>query len=830
MLKTRLTDNDISISSYINSQDYSSDRDHYNNKLLNLGTLSVINSITDTEVYEYKPELINEINFNVFFLRYMQDTTISEITPYLESNFTDHVKKTKIALGVIDSNSEKLQRAFNNVFEVRQADTELREPILLSETNKTRLSALLDRPYVSADIIGELSLKNPNETGLPIFYNSYTIPFWDKKNDWMGEKLLYKNKPYYNNSFLLIEFYDSPSPLDQNRIISIPIFVNSRYNIKELTNNGDNSILLERPSFKLKEGMDGFSFFFLGNYIRNDFYAKFSFWDAANGKKIPLLPSGNQEANKKWFQNTNNFKQNDNYLKYVLDYGNKTYKIFEHNSTTNEYDLERNTFDLYELSFDQYYEKVFVSNETPFDARSLKPKEKPKIPLKFGIRNLYREVYLGDNVSKQSTLQYNVKRTYLYSSLSYGIRNYGGVHTGRLLDKLNAYVVNTKKLTINNLPKTNYTYPKITNFNEPITINGFVRRLQTFFANNIDTDTWRIRKMGLENINIILDDTKVFGKTFYLETSSNWDVKDKTKMCESMTLMINQEFKSSYYGDIIYDFIPEIMYSVDFIPQFIDIVNQAIDKNIIFNRINNLHILTDLLNPILAGINYNFKHNRDYIRNFKNELKPQSWFIISQYSKLTDNDQQIIKKKVIDGLANISPVYDEAFQEILSSIIKKIVNNFNPAEAPNLVKKYIELSEINSISFGEIEDIIKLSVEQGGFNYLITDLNNNPKLREYMFNLIVRHNGDQFITKDEKLLFTFDVVIGNKMIPVISASSKITIVGKLKISIINQKSDIKNIFIPINVNMRIGKEPRLTRSTITTQLGGSDVIALNFGG
>ena len=63
MLKSRVIDNDIIINSLITAQDYSSDRDYYNNKLLNLGALSVINSINDSEVYEFKPNA-NELNFN----------------------------------------------------------------------------------------------------------------------------------------------------------------------------------------------------------------------------------------------------------------------------------------------------------------------------------------------------------------------------------------------------------------------------------------------------------------------------------------------------------------------------------------------------------------------------------------------------------------------------------------------------------------------------------------------------------------------------------------------------------------------------------------------
>ena len=117
MLKTRYIDNDINVNTLISAQDYSSDRDQYNNKLLNLGTLSVINAINDSEVFEFKPNT-QKLNFNIFFLRYLQDRDITEISPYMESQFSDHIKKTKIALGIINDYGYDSDRAFSHIFEM----------------------------------------------------------------------------------------------------------------------------------------------------------------------------------------------------------------------------------------------------------------------------------------------------------------------------------------------------------------------------------------------------------------------------------------------------------------------------------------------------------------------------------------------------------------------------------------------------------------------------------------------------------------------------------------------------------------------------------------
>ena len=97
---------------------------------------------------------------------------------------------------------------------------------------------------------------------------------------------------------------------------------------KNYTQNILNNTINERPCFKLKEGDEGYSFFFLNNYINNEFYVKFSFWDALNGNKILLVPSSKQEKSKKWFQKADGFKNEIRYLKYVLDFESKKYNIY----------------------------------------------------------------------------------------------------------------------------------------------------------------------------------------------------------------------------------------------------------------------------------------------------------------------------------------------------------------------------------------------------------------------------------------------------------------------------------------------------------------------
>ena len=835
MLKSRVIDNDIIINSLITAQDYSSDRDYYNNKLLNLGALSVINSINDSEVYEFKPNA-NELNFNIFFLRYMQTNEINEITPYIESNFITHVNKTKIELGITNSAGVNLGASFNNIFEVRQADTNLREPKLKVEKNEAITQSLEKKPYVSFDKVGESLLLRPVKSGIPVFYNSYTIPFWDKKNEWVNNDLLYTNKPYFNNSFMLMEFYDSPSPLNQNRILSTPVFVNSRYNIKELTNNRKKSVIHERPCFKLKNGSDGFSFFFLNNFIKNDFYVKFSFWDAANGNKIPLLPSCENEKSKKWFQDVNKFKQEFNYLKYVLDYTNKTYKIYEYNTQTNDFDLERVNFDLYELAFDPYFNNVFISNDIPIDASTLKPVDRPFCPLKFSVRNLYTDKYLGDSVSIQKSVVYTKSSTPLYSYLS------SEKHTGRFLDKMESYIKSIPSKTITNLPESEFVYPTISNYRDPIKINGFVHKVQKLIASNVDTDSWKIRKLSLQDVSVIIDDHKIYDKTYYLEMESSWERPNRDRISESMTLMLNGTTDSISTSSTANDLIYKLMTSVDFIEYVINYFNDELDKEVSTINSNGsfqsgFSYLGQLMQVILDGMGYveTFGvafYGYDYDYNTKryvyyNQLSPYKNDIISQYKNLVaygDSKVSKIRKDVINVLKNVYEYYDKVHEhKTVDTIVDYIFNNFDSFQLSGMVDDYIAVANNNQVDTSVKNELDK--IYNGGEDYVMSQIDDNPGLRDYLLNFVVIQDSDRFISENETIGFTINVIIGKNTKQLVYGATSLSVMGKLKISLIDEQSNIKNIFVPINIKLKPGSKPKITPTTIIPQI---NLTAINI--
>lgn len=155
----------------------------------------------------------------------------------------------------------------------------------------------------------------------------------------------------------------------QRRITTIPIYVSDRYLFNEKTKVTETSggVQQKRPVFNLIEGVDGYSFFFLKNYIKSDFYVKFYFWDALNGKKIQFIPSSKNNVSKKWLQDVENFDQKRLYFKYELDYVKKTYRIFDFNDRTSEYDIETEHIDLYEFGYDDYWSQFPVLNDQPTD-------------------------------------------------------------------------------------------------------------------------------------------------------------------------------------------------------------------------------------------------------------------------------------------------------------------------------------------------------------------------------------------------------------------------------------------------------------------------------
>jgi len=835
MLTIPVNNNENIINNLILSEDYSSDRDSYNNKLLNLTTNNVINSITDTEVVEFKPERTKSINFNVFFLRYFQTEDYGKILPYIESNFKDHYKNTKIGLGLLNANGTLPDVAYNSYLDIRQ-DNLLRAPAQEGDQQTINKAVLKDTGMAVFNEVGQANLKKPVKPGIPIFYNSFAIPFWDNNNDWKDNALLYKNKPYFYNSLLLMEVFDSPDNFKQTRLISIPVFVNQRYNLNEKPSNYN--ILVERPSFQLTNGCDGFSLFFLNISVYTDLYVKFSFWDALNAKKITLLPSSASETSKKWFQKSSNFKQESLYLKYTLNYSNKTYKISEYNPTTNSYDLIRNNFDLYEFAFDSYFDGFRVTNRKPVDATLPQPTPSPLNPFNFTINNIIRDFHYkvdANNINYNIfNLDYNEDETFL-----------GG--TGGLVQKYNDYINTTygNNITFFCFNKNTITLPVVNK-----TYSGYSNNIMDFKIRNTDTVNWKVSSVDFTDMVLGLDNSIISGNT-----ATNTIYKDQI-LCEALTVIDNSILDAE---------VNSFLSPPDSI--IIETPNNvwALSKNLFFE--------VDVFEPILNNPNSikdTFANNYTQCLEYDENGNCVRWgelfagcvinpslsnlFNLLGYQFNSPETSEDIKKYLLEVYNNIKKTDITKYRLIINeitnilqfdtadifrtNILEYVNNNFTTANYPAYKSSYLNLIYRNNNGFNladakilsELDaEFVKLKANDGfnlldGFFADYKDLSfffrginrsqyagteDNLKVfdvRDYVFDTILTISGNRNVSPNGELSFSLKYHIGYKILQALMNTKKMTIKGKLKIGIENEDNK-KNIFIPINVTLNVGDKP-----------------------
>ena len=374
--KTFKTDTSLITNLFVSSEDNASDTDFVFQNILDIESLANINSIIDFESIEYK-HVNNSVEFDIFFLQYLLKDEIDQMKNYVEPSFNDYSNKVLSIKTNVKS----------ELFEIRD-DNDLRAAQFDGTLELTRGEINDNKPYVVVDPLVEIRKNYPTKPGYPHFYNTFAFPFWEKKDVWVDLKYGFNNKTYTYNSFLIIEIYDTYEVEKQKKITTIPVYVSDRYLFKEkretktynvndglgnLVESVIEGITQKRPVFNLSEGIDGYSFFFLKKYIKSDFYVKFYFWDALNGKKIQFIPSGKSNNRKKWLQDVEIFNQKDLYLKYELDYTNKKYKIFDLNNTTGNFDIETDKIDLYEFAYDDYWSKFFVGNTQPTNTTTTEP-------------------------------------------------------------------------------------------------------------------------------------------------------------------------------------------------------------------------------------------------------------------------------------------------------------------------------------------------------------------------------------------------------------------------------------------------------------------------
>ena len=501
--KTFKTDTSLITNLFVSSEDNASDTDFVFQNILDIESLANINSIIDFESIEYK-HVNNSVEFDIFFLQYLLKDEIDQMKNYVEPSFNDYSNKV---LSIKTSVKSEL-------FEIRD-DNDLRAAQFDGTLELTRGEINDNKPYVVVDPLVEIRKNYPTKPGYPHFYNTFAFPFWEKKDVWVDLKYGFNNKTYTYNSFLIIEIYDTYEVEKQKKITTIPVYVSDRYLFKEkretktynvndglgnLVESVIEGITQKRPVFNLSEGIDGYSFFFLKKYIKSDFYVKFYFWDALNGKKIQFIPSGKSNDRKKWLQDVEIFNQKDLYLKYELDYTDKKYKIFDLNNTTGNFDIEVDKIDLYEFAYDDYWSKFFVGNTQPTNTTTTEPVSiytdilpfKNKITGKYSLRDT-KYVTVKEGIKGEQEVVDIVILQELINIPTFGFTNINvayGNYYGYFLTLANNIDVKTIGLL------------NIRDIKSGITdIKGSKKRIESVTLKNVNKDKgFLIESLSLENV------------------------------------------------------------------------------------------------------------------------------------------------------------------------------------------------------------------------------------------------------------------------------------------------------------------------------------------
>lgn len=760
---------DFVINYLITSEEDSCDREFYYKNILEKITLNTINDIIDGEVFEYKPELLDSINLDIYFFSQLEILNIDYLTPYMENNFLPYINEVK----------EKLFHPLkNNVFQSIQDNT---LPINDIPKDKTIIQSLTNKPYVVKDVIGESLLLKPRNNGLPFFYNSFTLPFWEQNEKWIKDPLLYSNKSFFYNSFLLLEFFSSPERLTQKRIQTIPIYISKRINIIE--KNDLLNIHYERPSFNLTEGCDGFSVFYVNNNLPNKLYVKYSFWDALNNKKISLLPS-TTDIKKKWLQNNDSFVNEMNYLLYDFDFNKKTYKIYEYNSVTKKYDILCNNIDLYQLEFDKFFTNSYVPSVKPINSKLVTSKNVDvDNPFSFKINNLAinYQVKDGDLVNDEYVLE-NItdEETFLKQMKKFVVSIQQYINSNNLINKK---LIKTKENIIDGINKN---------------VSSLYLDIKNFNTQNIDDNLWNINNMIFDDLVLTIDGENF--KTFYnKESQSLWNDSYKFTLTEGIFIL---PFKKKYYNLI--QLTNGYLYEIDFFDDLLD----SIERNRYYAKWDNIYKISqiktylDYLFITLDVSHDSVSHISDYtgyhddmshseLYGYKTELKTK--FNMLEYTDI--NKYNEIKSKSFALLDELYKLGDPT--QFVSRLINILYTKFNPINCPKSINNTIEfLKDFNNITYNDVQYLNSLNIDNIDF-----EINHNNKLRDYVFEIGIKLNNDGMFSPNKTGEFNLFLSIGDKIKSFFDNKKYITINGNIKLRIINNTNNIKIITIPIYLNV-----------------------------
>jgi hypothetical protein len=364
--------------------------------------------------------------------------------------------------------------------------------------------------------------------------------------------------------------------------------------------------------------------------------------------------------------------------------------------------------------------------------------------------------------------------------------------------------------------------------------------LSNFSATNIDDQSWRIRRIALEDINVV-NGTKNFKFNLYNEINSNISDKKKYKLAEAIfESQITERTKNPPYYfteqlfddfDIFEDVILAIELSLSGFPinnTIVAFINELFNllklnkkyysnnseltfsKN--YNRVLNnflflgfkyihkgsvykLDINWNLYNQRGGFIGYNYVNNLGVITEFS-LIKP---VLIKEYNDAKINDIDLYERMKILCKNFMVQFYNTPRTDTVSQGIYDRFGNINKIALDSYFKKF------NPLNHQELlETYISLAKKQYINPYFDNNVYtrgdvNSTQIRSYSLGLILLLNSDNFLTIREDLKFDLILNIGRYFRHELDLEADINITGKSRISLINNDNDIKNIIIPIDI-------------------------------
>lgn len=470
------------------SQDAPSDTKNYYDKLLTNFGVTAINKPFDTELYEYQP-VSKSVNYFIYFLSFKDVDFNQSVIKNIEPAFTDYYNLAKSRLKIIHKGSG---------FDFLQNNGNL-QVTTHKDMFSTATTVAINKPYQVTDIVQEVNKQTPIKSGLPLFYDTFTFPFSEKISTWDTRPNKFSDLPALYNSFLLLDFYTSPNSLTQQKMLSLPIFVVDRYMMYEKSVNGVKQL---RPTFMLKNGVEGYSIFFLQNFGINRLYIRYSFWDAMNGMRIPLIASSVHTPKKKCIQSVSSFDHRNEYIMVDLDSDKKSYRMYEFNTDTKQYDIQAYDFDLYELFYDDFWAGKLVKNTRPI------PLEEPTSY----IINFNQTIDLTLN---QTKIIVNDKE-YLTDIPQNTLNNY---YDTRYLNGASSYIKDYIRDTFTQLKTTKSVLPTtiktlfIDKNNNELKSNCFKKNIETIKIRNNNNNNVNIYDIFVSDINF--SHTPIYNSDLY---------------------------------------------------------------------------------------------------------------------------------------------------------------------------------------------------------------------------------------------------------------------------------------------------------------------------